>query len=219
MTRISRAEQREQTRAALLATAREQFLTSGYAATSLDAIAEGAGFSKGAVYSNFKDKPTLCMAVLEDIHREKLGEIRSIVERGDDLAAMLDAFADWVRATIGDVDWTMLELEFVALSRRSPDQLAMIVALREGARDSLAELLASVLGDAVELLDRAAEETPGLPDRREVADLLLSTGIGLGIQRALDPAVSVEPAIAVINAAFAAFTETATEAMTVIESE
>ena len=205
MTRISRADQREQTRSALLATARTQFLTAGYAATSLDAIAESAGFSKGAVYSNFKDKPTLCMAVLDDIHREKLGEIRSLIERGNDLAAMLDAFADWVRTTIGDADWTMLELEFAALSRNSPEQLAMIVALREAARDALADLLASVLGDAVELVDRAAAETPELPARGEIADLLLSTGIGLGIQRAVDPNVSVEPAIAVIRAAFAAF--------------
>lgn len=207
MTRISRAERREQTRAALLAAAREQFLAVGYAATSLDAIAEGAGFSKGAVYSNFKDKPTLCMAVLDDIHREKLDEIGSIIEHGDDLAATLDAFAEWVRATAGDVDWTMLEVEFVAVSRRSPEQLEMIVALRERARDSLAELLASVLGDALELVDRAAAESPGFPDRHAVADLLLSTGIGLGLQRAIDPKVSVEPAIAIINAAFAAFSE------------
>lgn len=205
MTRISRADQREQTRAALLTTARSQFLAAGYAATSLDAIAEAAGFSKGAVYSNFKDKPTLCMAVLDDIHREKLGEIRSLIEQGRDLPALLDAFGEWVRSTIGDVAWTMLEMEFAALSRNSPDQLAMIVALREGASDALADMLASVLGDAVDVVERAAAETPGLPSLRELADLLLSTGIGLGIQRALDPNVSVEPAIAVINAAFAAF--------------
>ena len=63
-----------------------------------------------------------------------------------------------------------------------------------------------MLGEAVDLVDRAAAESPGLPDRREIADLLLSTGIGLGIQRAVDPRVCVEPAIAVINAAFAALT-------------
>lgn len=206
MVRISRADQREHTRAALLANARTQFLAAGYAATSLDAIAEQAGFSKGAVYSNFKDKPTLCMAVLDDIHREKLGEIRAIIEQGADLAAMLDAFGDWVRTTIGDVAWTMLELEFVALSRHHPDQLAMIVSLREAARDALADLLGSVLGDTADLLDEAARGSSGLPNRLEFADLLLSTGIGLGIQRAVDPTVSVEPSLAVINAAFTALT-------------
>ncbi|EGD55790.1 TetR/AcrR family transcriptional regulator [Gordonia neofelifaecis] len=205
MARISRADQRERTRAALIDTARTQFLTNGYAATSLDAIAEAAGFSKGAVYSNFKDKPTLCRAVLDDIHRDKLGELRAVADLQSDLAVMLDAFADWVRRTIGDVEWTMLEMEFTVLSRRDPDLGAMIVALREDARDSIADLLRSVLGDAADLLDGAADSpTDYPPTLTEVADLVLSTGIGLGIQRAVDPSVSVEPGIAVIQAALRA---------------
>ncbi|AUH68711.1 MULTISPECIES: TetR/AcrR family transcriptional regulator [Gordonia] len=203
MARISRADQKERNRAALLATARTQFLDAGYAATSLDAIAEAAGFSKGAVYSNFKDKPTLCRAVLEDIHGEKLNELRGIVEQSTDLHGMLDAFAAWVRRTIGDVEWTMLEMEFAVLSRHHPEQKAMIVSLREDARDALAGLLETVLGDFSPLIDQAAADTSNpVPTRDEIADLILSTGIGLGIQRAIDPAVSVEPGIALIRSAF-----------------
>ena len=53
---VSRAERQAQTRERLIAVAREMFLTDGYAATSLDKVALQAGFSKGAVYSNFAGK-------------------------------------------------------------------------------------------------------------------------------------------------------------------
>ena len=54
----------------LVETARAMFLRDGYAATSLEKVAEEAGFSKGAVYSNFDGKDDLCLAVLETIHHE-----------------------------------------------------------------------------------------------------------------------------------------------------
>jgi AcrR family transcriptional regulator len=39
------------------------FLRDGYAATSLEKVADEAGYSKGAVYSNFWNKDELCLAV------------------------------------------------------------------------------------------------------------------------------------------------------------
>ncbi|WP_260508764.1 TetR/AcrR family transcriptional regulator [Mycolicibacterium farcinogenes] len=65
MPRLTRAQRQEQTRAELLQAAKQRFLTHGYASTSLEDIADDAGFSKGAVYSNFGSKPNLCRDVLE----------------------------------------------------------------------------------------------------------------------------------------------------------
>ena len=59
--RPSRAERQAQTREKLIAVARQLFIADGYAATTLDKVAEAAGFSKGAVYSNFSGKEELCM--------------------------------------------------------------------------------------------------------------------------------------------------------------
>ncbi|AWH92508.1 TetR/AcrR family transcriptional regulator [Dietzia lutea] len=62
---LSRRDRQQQTRDALIAAARAVFSEDGYHAASLDRIAREAGFSKGAVYSNFEDKPALFLAVMD----------------------------------------------------------------------------------------------------------------------------------------------------------
>ncbi|NMO03388.1 TetR/AcrR family transcriptional regulator [Gordonia sp. TBRC 11910] len=202
MPRLTRAEQQARTRTELLATAREQFLRAGYAATSLDGIAAAAGYSKGAVYSNFRDKPTLCGAVLEGIHQEKLGELAALAADAagfDNADERADAFGEWIERTAGDVGWTMLELEFVVLSRHDEELSAMIVGLRERASEMVTDMLQPLFGDV--LPDPADDAASPLPTSADLADLLLGAGIGLGIQRAVDPRVSVKPAVEALRAA------------------
>lgn len=203
VVRLTRAEQQARTRADLIGVAREQFLRAGYAATSLDGIAAAAGYSKGAVYSNFKDKPTLCGAVLEEIHRDKLGELRRLAADAadfDDIDGRVDAVGAWLEQTAGDVGWTMLELEFVVLSRHDVELNAIIVGLRERASAMVVEMIEPLFG---EMLDGAAGDATSVPvpTLTELADLLLSTGIGLGIQRAVDTRVSVRPAVEALRGA------------------
>ena len=62
---LSRAERREQTRDDLIAAADRLFVEGGFHATSLDQIAAAAGYTKGAVYSNFASKEDLFFAVYE----------------------------------------------------------------------------------------------------------------------------------------------------------
>lgn len=61
----TRRERREQTRLALVHAARSVFSRDGYHAANLDGIAREAGFSKGAVYSNFDGKADLFLAVTD----------------------------------------------------------------------------------------------------------------------------------------------------------
>ncbi|WP_448221351.1 TetR/AcrR family transcriptional regulator [Gordonia iterans] len=193
--RLSRAQQRERTQSELRRIARAEFLRQGYAATRLDTVAELAGYSKGAVYSNFADKRALCQAVLTDIRREKFAEIAAITSSSDDVDQIADKLGDWIRATVGDAEWTALELEFSALARTDPTVHALTADARRDFSAAIAALLTDVLGDPAEL-------APGLPGVGDLADLLLSTGIGLGISRAFDPDVSLEPGIAGLKALF-----------------
>ncbi|WP_114854044.1 TetR/AcrR family transcriptional regulator [Brachybacterium sp. YJGR34] len=62
---LSRRDRQQQTREALVAAAREVFSEDGYHAASLARIARVAGFSKGAVYSNFEGKSALFLAVMD----------------------------------------------------------------------------------------------------------------------------------------------------------
>ncbi|TDC93054.1 TetR/AcrR family transcriptional regulator [Actinomadura sp. 7K507] len=63
--RRSRAERQRETRDALTLAALVAFARDGYHGASLEAIAGDAGFSKGAVYSNFGGKAELFLAVMD----------------------------------------------------------------------------------------------------------------------------------------------------------
>ncbi|MCE9522821.1 MAG: TetR/AcrR family transcriptional regulator, partial [Alphaproteobacteria bacterium] len=54
--RLTRAEQQAQTRERLLAAAERVFARHGYGGASIDLISAEAGYSKGAIYSNFESK-------------------------------------------------------------------------------------------------------------------------------------------------------------------
>ena len=62
---ISRRDRQRQTREAIVFAARAAFAEAGYHGARLDRIARAAGFSKGAVYSNFAGKAELFLAVLD----------------------------------------------------------------------------------------------------------------------------------------------------------
>jgi AcrR family transcriptional regulator len=89
MARLTRAQQQERTRAAVLAAARQEFAERGYADAKVDRIAERAELTRGAVYSNFPSKRALYLAVL-------IGSIEHTDEVGSSnsgLAQALGAFA------------------------------------------------------------------------------------------------------------------------------
>ncbi len=63
--RMTRDEARLRTREAILVQARRLFESQGYRGASLDDIAEAAGYSKGAVYSNWASKEALFLELLD----------------------------------------------------------------------------------------------------------------------------------------------------------
>lgn len=88
MVRLTRAQQQERTRAAVVAAARAEFAEHGYADAKVDLIAELAELTRGAVYSNFPSKRALYLAVLVDSIDHSGGATAS----PPDLAAAIDAF-------------------------------------------------------------------------------------------------------------------------------
>ena len=65
VARVTRAESKERTRQRLLAEAERLFRERGYAATSLEQIAEAAEVTKGAIYGHFASKEDLMLSALE----------------------------------------------------------------------------------------------------------------------------------------------------------
>src|SRR5580698_9076720 len=64
MARVTRAESKERTRQRLLAEAQRLFRERGYAATSLEQIADAADVTKGAIYGHFASKEDLLINAL-----------------------------------------------------------------------------------------------------------------------------------------------------------
>ena len=79
--RKTQAERREETREQILAAAAAVFAKRGFHATSLEAIAEEAGFSRGAVYYNFADKEELFLELLDRRCAERAHDLRDGLRR------------------------------------------------------------------------------------------------------------------------------------------
>ncbi|TDN62075.1 TetR/AcrR family transcriptional regulator [Paraburkholderia sp. BL10I2N1] len=80
--RLTHARRKEQTRKRLFDAARTIFLEKGFAATSVEAIVEAAGYTRGAFYSNFRDKQELLMELLRRDADEARANLQAIIEEG-----------------------------------------------------------------------------------------------------------------------------------------
>ena len=138
MARVTRAESKERTRQRLLAEAQRLFRERGYAATSLEQIAEAAEVTKGAIYGHFDSKEDLMLSALEaapapDYSATLNDESRPLPER---LAAYGRAVA---AEQPGDTEEVAVHLEFYAALLRSPDALRRYAGSRERRLQDLAE--------------------------------------------------------------------------------
>jgi AcrR family transcriptional regulator len=94
------AERRAATTEAILTAARHLFGTQGFAATTMDDIADGARVAKGAVYHHFRTKEAVFEAVFDQVSRDLVGEIdRAARTEKDVLAAMVAGTQHYFAAT------------------------------------------------------------------------------------------------------------------------
>ncbi|MFB9905788.1 TetR/AcrR family transcriptional regulator [Allokutzneria oryzae] len=185
MTRLSRAQTQERNRAKVLAAARAEFAERGFRDAKIDSIAERAGFTRGAVYSNFPGKRALYFAVLADLAENAPAPRHA--EPGRTAREALGALARaWVArlplADIGERDG----------SARLGMDLMPEIATEVRTRLPFAQLMrlnAILLGLALERM-----EPPGTPDGRmvRVAEATLTTLHGASQMAAAAPGF-VEP--------------------------
>jgi AcrR family transcriptional regulator len=82
-TRLTRAESKALTRQRLLEAAGELVAAQGFAATSIEEIAEAAGYTIGAIYSNFGSKEALILALLEEHMSASMAELAQVFDEAD----------------------------------------------------------------------------------------------------------------------------------------
>jgi AcrR family transcriptional regulator len=161
------------TRARLVAAAATVFARLGFAGASLEDVAEEAGLTKGAVYSNFESKDDLIKAVLHD----RLDEpARAIPAQISDELSIEDRAARaselFVRQMELDREAALLDLEFSIYLARNPE---MVPRFSEGAR----ELRRTMARSMEEWAARDGVRLPLDPDTLVAGVFALGNGIRL----------------------------------------
>jgi AcrR family transcriptional regulator len=117
VTRLTRDESRARTRAKLLESARQVVAREGYERASIDLIAENAGFSKGAFYSNFESKEEIFLELLEGHSSRDVPEIAALLAGVNDPREMIEIISNWAAQRSRDPTWGVLALELLRRSR------------------------------------------------------------------------------------------------------
>ncbi|MDE1154692.1 MAG: TetR/AcrR family transcriptional regulator [Acidobacteriaceae bacterium] len=117
--RLTRDEKKAQTRERLLEVGRKHILEHGLGDVVAERIAEEAGYSRGAFYSNFDNKDDLFLAIIEQENEAHLAIFEELLQRdvsGPELLHLIrGAFAD----KLTNPDWIVLQAEFQAGALRS----------------------------------------------------------------------------------------------------
>jgi AcrR family transcriptional regulator len=178
MSPRTRAAQQQETRQAVVDAADALFVARGFHATSVEQIASRAGYTKGAVYSNFASKEDLFFAVYERRAARGEAEMRAtIAERGEAVGFETLALEAARRRGVDD-GWLAVFFEFWAHAVRRPELRGRFAAIHLGAQRPLV--------DALE--DHARTHGIDLPDdARRLTVALYAMQLGLSLERLVLP--------------------------------
>jgi AcrR family transcriptional regulator len=187
---------RQQTREHLLAAAAQVFGERGFHGASLDEVAAVAGFTKGAVYSNFKNKEDLFLALFKANYDREMDAIRATL--GDSEVppeARVSEFVAMIRdqSTQSGRNFSLLYQEFLLYAARNPELRAELARVDDEGAHALAEILTA---------ERERVGLEPLESPLQTARIVELLFRGIGQLRVLQPDVAdddfVEAAIAFV---------------------
>jgi AcrR family transcriptional regulator len=167
--RTPRAEVRQR----ILQAATSEFAGKGFAGTTIDAIADAAGFTKGAVYSNFGSKDDLFFALLDLQIERRVEAVSALADKAGVRPSAKDVGNLLMTGLLENRDWQMLFAEYWLRAMRDPEVRVRFTEHRRSMRASIE--------DAVRRLD-----TSGI-DPATATVLILALNNGLSIEEFSDP--------------------------------
>jgi AcrR family transcriptional regulator len=177
--RLRRDEQQRQVRAQLLDAAERVFARHGYQGASIDAIAAEAGYSHGAIYSNFNGKEDLFLVLVEERIDARLARVYQAADHAlSHGATPLEAAHRFVAMLQGEQHAYLLLVDFWNQAVREPTAAARFAERHARLRGLIGRIVEGVARDT------GAELT--LP-REQVATALIALVNGLTIERLADP--------------------------------
>ena len=167
---------KDEVRSRVLQAAGVVFAERGFAAASLDQVAAAAGFTKGAVYSNFGSKDELFLALMEEEAGRRVQVVETTLSTTSDLAGALAAVG--TELSRRDSTWQLLFLEFWQRAVRDPEVRRAFVASRRTLRARVTEVVERFL---TERPVRTGWDAPSL------TVVLLALANGLAVESLPDP--------------------------------
>ena len=141
--RLTREQSKANTRERLLDAARSVFASGGFHGASVEEIASAAGFSTGALYSNFDGKEDLFLALMEREIAERAREIAEAVVRRTSVAERAAGGARvWMAMIEREPELLLLFMEFWAYGVRDPHVRPKVAARFAQMRELLTRLIA-----------------------------------------------------------------------------
>jgi AcrR family transcriptional regulator len=178
--RLTRAESAALTRERLLAAAERVFFERGFHGASLEAVAEEAGLTKGAVYSRFESKADLFLAFQEERNEHTIERVTQLFGGLGPGARPVDVVIDYWREKLlhDPPEYTLLVIEFWASACRDPD-----------VHRRFSEQHERILVASAEPLDEAASRLGVMLPLPALELLRLASGIahGLALEQPMNP--------------------------------
>lgn len=172
-TRLTREESRAQTRERLIETAQHLFVSNGYGGASIRDIANKAGYSQGAFYSNFSSKEDVLLELLRrHMEAEALQLFKVMGNERQESEQMLAELEAWASTLNHDADWCMLSIELQLHANRSRSFAHEYQKVWDRHRSEIG----GVIG---QLFDKLGRTPPAAPDELAAAFMALSHGLAL----------------------------------------
>ena len=168
---------RDEVRDRILDAAMEVFAAEGFAGATIDAIGQAAGFTQGAVYSNFESKDELFLALL-DRQSENRGEliVTAFDSGGGDTTATAQALSQSILDSIHDQnEYHLVFFEYWLRAMRDP-QL----------RDRLIERRRAAAEQALRVVEKAGTVLPS-QQLADLAQLVVTITTGIAMEEVLQP--------------------------------
>jgi AcrR family transcriptional regulator len=140
---LTREQGKARTRESLLTAARTVFARRGYHGASVEEVSAEAGFSTGALYSNFDGKEDLFLVLMEREINERAREIAAAVGERDSVSERATGGArKWMTMIEREPELLLLFTEFWAYGVRDPQMRAKVAARFAQVREMLTRLIA-----------------------------------------------------------------------------
>lgn len=140
MRTLTRREKQQRTRSALLKAAAKLFCQQGLEGTSVEQVAQAAGYTKGAFYANFRSKEELFLVMLDERFAQELARLdRALAGTQEPLEEAEAAAADFIHFA-SDEQWPRLYFQFVAHAVRHERFRKQLAMRQQAMRERLTEL-------------------------------------------------------------------------------